>query len=124
MKIVYITGCLGFMASYVTKKALDRGWFVRGVDKITYAANEELLNKYNQYPNFEFEQCDIKDLKRLYDCDYIINFKKTEEEVVESVIDWWKNRNIIEIQKKIHKIYLQYFSKENSFYYLMNSTNN
>ena len=45
MKIIYITGCLGFMASYLTKKALGKGWRVRGIDKITYAANTKLLKE-------------------------------------------------------------------------------
>ena len=43
MKIVYITGCLGFIGSYVTRKCLERGWMVFGIDKCTYAANEEFL---------------------------------------------------------------------------------
>ena len=53
-KIVYITGCLGFIGSHVTQACLDRGWYVKGVDKITYAANEKLLDSYNTYPNFSF----------------------------------------------------------------------
>jgi len=72
-KIVYITGCLGFIGSYVTRTALEKGWFVKGVDKITYAANDELLEEFNKYENFSFVHCDINDLKFLYDCDYIIN---------------------------------------------------
>jgi dTDP-glucose 4,6-dehydratase len=73
MKIVYITGCLGFIGSYVTRLCLQKGWYVKGVDKITYAANKKLLNEFKQYPNFSFVHCDINDLKFLYDCDYIIN---------------------------------------------------
>lgn len=73
MKVVYITGCLGFIGSYVTRTCLDMGWFVKGVDKITYAANKSLLDDFNKYPNFSFVHCDINDLKFLYDCDYIIN---------------------------------------------------
>ena len=38
-KVVYITGCLGFIGSYVTRKCLEKGWYVRGIDKATYAAN-------------------------------------------------------------------------------------
>jgi len=72
-KIVYITGCLGFIGSYVTRLCLEKGWYVKGVDKITYAANKELLNEFKQYPNFSFVHCDINDLKFLYECDYIIN---------------------------------------------------
>ena len=73
MKIVYITGCLGFIGSYVTRQCLERGWYVKGVDKITYAANDELLKEFNEYKNFSFVHCDINQLKFLYDCDYIIN---------------------------------------------------
>lgn len=72
-KIVYVTGCLGFIGSYVTRLCLQRGWFVKGVDKITYAANKNLLKEFEQYENFSFVHCDINDLKFLYDCDYIIN---------------------------------------------------
>jgi dTDP-glucose 4,6-dehydratase len=73
MKIVYVTGCLGFIGSYVTRLCLKRGWQVRGIDKCTYAANTELLNEFNEYPNFTFENKDINDLEFLFDCDYIIN---------------------------------------------------
>jgi dTDP-glucose 4,6-dehydratase len=72
-KIVYITGCLGFIGSYVTRKCLKRGWYVKGVDKMTYAANKSLLKEFKAYPNFSFVHCDINDLHFLYDCDYIIN---------------------------------------------------
>jgi dTDP-glucose 4,6-dehydratase len=73
MKVVYVTGCLGFIGSYVTRKCLQRGWYVKGVDKITYAANKTLLAEFRQYDNFSFVHCDINDLKFLYDCDYVIN---------------------------------------------------
>ena len=73
MKIVYVTGCLGFIGSYVTKACLQKGWYVKGVDKMTYAANKDLLHEFNQYPNFSFVKCDINDLTFLYDCDYVIN---------------------------------------------------
>ena len=86
MKIVYITGCLGFIGSYATRKALKRGWMVYGIDKLTYAANENLLREFNRYPNFKFSSKDIKDLKRLYDCDYVINFA-AESHVGNSIID-------------------------------------
>lgn len=72
-KIVYVTGCLGFIGSYVTRICLERGWYVKGVDKITYAANRNLLDEFKSYPNFSFVQCDINDLTFLYDCDYVIN---------------------------------------------------
>jgi len=73
MKIVYITGCLGFIGSYVTRACLKKGWYVKGIDKVTYAANKDLLGEFKKYPNFSFVHCDINDLKFLYDCDYVIN---------------------------------------------------
>jgi len=71
-KVVYVTGCLGFIGYYVTKACLERGWFVRGVDKITYAANGD-LDELRKWPNFTFEETDINDIDHLYEADYIIN---------------------------------------------------
>jgi dTDP-glucose 4,6-dehydratase len=73
VKVVYVTGCLGFIGYHVTKACLEKGWYVRGIDKITYAANVNLLSELNKYKNFIFEQKDINDLDILYECDYIIN---------------------------------------------------
>jgi dTDP-glucose 4,6-dehydratase len=73
MKVVYITGCLGFIGSYVTRLCLEKGWYVKGVDSMTYAANDELLDEFKKHKNFSFVHCDINDLHFLYDCDYIIN---------------------------------------------------
>lgn len=72
-KIVYVTGCLGFIGSYVTRECLKKGWYVRGIDKCTYASNENLLEEFYEYPNFEFERKDINDIEFLYECDYVIN---------------------------------------------------
>jgi dTDP-glucose 4,6-dehydratase len=72
-KVVYITGCLGFIGSYITRTCLEKGWYVKGVDKMTYASNNNLLKEFKKYPNFSFVKCDINDLEFLYDCDYIIN---------------------------------------------------
>jgi dTDP-glucose 4,6-dehydratase len=72
-KVVYVTGCLGFIGSHVTRACLKKGWYVRGIDKITYAANPELLREFCEYNNFEFDNQDINDLKFLYECDYVIN---------------------------------------------------
>ena len=72
-KVVYITGCLGFIGSYVTRKCLERGWHVRGIDKVTYAANYNLLDEFYSHDNFIFENKDINDIEFLYECDYFIN---------------------------------------------------
>lgn len=73
IKVVYITGCLGFIGSYITRTCLKMGWYVKGVDKMTYASNNNLLKEFNKYSNFSFVKCDINDLEFLYECDYIIN---------------------------------------------------
>ncbi len=86
MKIIYVTGCLGFIPSYFVKKVLDKGWKVFGVDKQTYVANTKILKEFQKYENFKFEKVDIKDMKFLYDCDYVVNFA-AESHVGNSIID-------------------------------------
>jgi dTDP-glucose 4,6-dehydratase len=85
-KIVYITGCLGFIGSHVTRACLKKGWHVKGVDKITYAANADLLQEFYNYDNFSFIESDINDLKFLYECDYVIN-TAAETHVGNSIAD-------------------------------------
>jgi dTDP-glucose 4,6-dehydratase len=85
-KVVYVTGCLGFIGSYVTRACLEKGWYVRGVDKMTYAANKNLLSEFKKHKNFTFDKSDIADLNWLYDCDYIIN-TAAETHVDNSIVD-------------------------------------
>jgi dTDP-glucose 4,6-dehydratase len=73
MKIVYVTGCLGFIGSYVTELCLQNGWYVFGIDKCTYASNLNKLEYFLSFPTFKFENKDITEIDRLVDCDYIIN---------------------------------------------------
>jgi len=96
MRIVYVTGCLGFIGSYVTRKCLKKGWMVYGVDKCTYAANLNALDEFSQYENFKFQKKDIKDLEHLYDCDYVIN-TAAESHVANSIVssDTFLETNIL-----------------------------
>lgn len=73
MKLVYVTGCLGFIGYHVTKRCLDLGWFVIGVDKETYAANLQFLPELKAYPKFKYIKSDINDIEYILDCDYVIN---------------------------------------------------
>jgi dTDP-glucose 4,6-dehydratase len=86
MKVVYVTGCLGFIGAYVTRLCLKKGWMVYGVDKCTYAANRTHLDEFKKHESFRFEENDIKDLVYLRDCDYIINVA-AESHVGNSIID-------------------------------------
>lgn len=72
-KVVYVTGCLGFIGYHVTRACLDQGWYVIGVDKLTYAANTQWLPELLKDSQFKFIESDINNLDMLYDCDYIIN---------------------------------------------------
>lgn len=87
-KVVYVTGCFGFIGSYVTRACLEKGWYVIGVDKCTYASNEDLLflwqDKYED--RFMFIREDINNLKFLYECDYVIN-TAAETHVGNSIVD-------------------------------------
>ena len=86
MKVVYVTGCLGFIGSHVTKACLEMGWQVRGIDSITYAGHPEILQEFAEYKNFVFEKKDINELDWLYDCDYVIN-TAAETHVDNSIVD-------------------------------------
>jgi dTDP-glucose 4,6-dehydratase len=72
-KIVYITGCLGFIGRHVTQLCLEKGWHVFGIDSCTYASDFATLSSFVQNPKFKFEKRDICKLDRLVDCDYFIN---------------------------------------------------
>jgi dTDP-glucose 4,6-dehydratase len=87
-KVVYITGCLGFIGSYVTRECLKLGWYVCGVDKITYAANPKLLAEFHDLygDRFKFIHDDINNLTSLYDCDYVINLA-AETHVDNSIVE-------------------------------------
>lgn len=86
MKLVIITGCLGLIGSHVTRKCLEKGWRVMGIDKMTYAANSWALEEFSQNKNFSFIKEDICNLKTLPDCDYVINIA-AESHVENSIKD-------------------------------------
>tara|TARA_R110000751_G_scaffold184598_1_gene291008 strand:- start:13 stop:963 length:951 start_codon:yes stop_codon:yes gene_type:complete len=86
MKLVVITGCLGLIGSHLTQKCLDRGWQVYGIDKVTYAANKNLIQHFSEYKNFTFSKKDITKIKHLPDCDYVINVA-AESHVGNSIVE-------------------------------------
>ena len=73
------------MGAYMTRKSLEKGWMVYGIDKMTYAADLNLLKDFSKHSNFKFLKSDIKDLHHLYDCDYVINFA-AESHVGNSIV--------------------------------------
>ena len=84
--VVYITGCLGFIGSHVTREILKSGHYVIGVDKETYAANTDLLDEFLQNDKFKYIKDDITLIKDIPDCDYVINIA-AESHVDNSIED-------------------------------------
>ncbi len=105
MKVVCITGCLGFMGSHFTRACLRKGWMVWGIDKKTYAAHEGLLEEFSKNNAFRFLQADIVEMDHLYDVDYVVNFA-AETHVDNSIMD--SNRftrsNIIGVENLLELI--------------------
>ena len=86
MRLVVITGCLGLIGSHLTKRCLEIGWQVYGIDKVTYAANRHLIRQFSKNKNFTFVKDDIATLKYLPDCDYVINVA-AESHVGNSIVE-------------------------------------
>lgn len=109
MKLVVITGCLGLIGNYVTRKCLMQGWKVYGIDKKTYAANEWALKEFLNHQNFTFLEKDICDLDSIPDCDYVINIaaeSHVENSIIESDVFMKTNvlgvKNLLNIIKNKH----------------------
>lgn len=120
-KIVYVTGCLGFIGSNVTRACLARGWYVIGVDKMTYASNCNFLDEFKSNENFLFVPKDINDLERLYECDYVINTAaethvdnsiESSDEFVHSNVNGVHHLLKLIEAKKYHKPTLLHFSTD------------
>ena len=121
-KVVYITGCLGFMGSYVTRACLEQGWHVRGIDKCTYAANQDLILEFYRNPRFVFERVDINDIPFLYDCDYVINtaaethvgnsIVRSEEFIHSNINGVHHLLELIRLGREDHKPILLHFSTD------------
>lgn len=86
MKLIVVTGCLGLIGSHVTKRCLEQGWRVLGIDSCSYAANQSLIEEFKKEENFTFLKKDIASLKFLPDCDYVINLA-AESHVGNSIVD-------------------------------------
>ena len=105
MKVVCITGCLGFMASHFTRACLKKGWMVWGIDKKTYAAHLELVSEFEQYKNFRFLEADIVKMNHMYDVDYVFNFA-SETHVDNSIMDsaGFTRTNIVGVENLLELI--------------------
>lgn len=105
MKIVVITGCLGLIGSYVTRRCLEQGWRVLGIDAETYASNKEFIAEFSKYETFTYLKEDICTLSYLPDCDYVINLA-AETHVGNSIInsDMFLKTNVIGVQNLLNLV--------------------
>ena len=87
-QIAIVTGCAGFIGLTLTRKLLEKGWNVYGIDKITYVADtEELTNlRFDFEDSFEFLNADICDVERLPESDVIFNLA-AESDVDNSILN-------------------------------------
>lgn len=71
MKLI-VTGGRGFIGSHFVEEALNKGWSVVDIDKLTYASNKIL--PWDNHKNYTFIKADISELDHLPSCDVLINF--------------------------------------------------
>lgn len=111
MKIVYITGCLGFIGRYVTQLLLENGFYVYGIDSCTYATDMSVLENFISNDKFKFEKKNILDIDRLVDCDFFINIA-AETHVDNSIRDSkvFLNSNIVGVYNILE--HLKIYKKE------------
>jgi dTDP-glucose 4,6-dehydratase len=76
MNIAIVTGCAGFIGINFISRLLKEGWFVYGIDKLTYVSNTNKLNSIiHKYSNtFKFIHKDINDITWLPEADVLFNF--------------------------------------------------
>lgn len=70
MKTVVVTGGLGFIFSHFCELLLERGYKVINIDKMSYASNKDFKPSS---PNYTFIRADVKDLRELPHCDFIVH---------------------------------------------------
>ena len=105
MKVVAVTGCLGFMGSHFTRACLERGWRVWGIDKKTYAARAEHLEGFQKSRLFRFTEADIATMDHLFEVDVVFNFA-AETHVDNSIVDSTRflHTNIMGVQNLLELV--------------------
>lgn len=60
---ILVTGSAGFIGGYAVQEFLSAGWRVIGVDN--YSKYGPVKKSYDDNPNYEFHQMDVKDVSRM-----------------------------------------------------------
>jgi len=72
--VIIVTGGLGFIGKNFVQCCLERGFYVRNIDKVTYAADLTAKRAFETRDNYHFIETDIRDLDYLPECDVVVNF--------------------------------------------------
>ena len=87
MKVIAVTGCLGFIGTHVVEALTQHGYLVYGYDAETYAANLDWLETRRGFSDiFRYAKSDICELDHLPDVDAIIHLA-AETHVDNSILD-------------------------------------
>ena len=87
MKVVAVSGCLGFLGTHLIEALCQHGYYVYGYDVETYAANLDWLDTRRGFSDiFKYQKADICTLAHLPDVDAVINLA-AETHVDNSTMD-------------------------------------
>ena len=73
-EIIVVTGGLGFIGKHFVRHCLEKGHFVKNIDRISYAADRVVNAEFSQRSNYRFYEADICTLDFLPECDVLVNF--------------------------------------------------
>lgn len=123
IKTCMITGCAGFIGSHLLETCLKMGWYVYGVDKLSYCSHPLLMEKFkSEYPKqFKFEQIDINNITHIPELDIVFNIcaESHVDNSIENSNEFLKSNingvhNLLEIirHKKIRPLFYQMSTDE------------
>jgi dTDP-glucose 4,6-dehydratase len=124
MKTVLVTGASGFIFQHFVELLLKNNYKVINIDKLTYASN---LNFKPSSPHYSFIKADVKDLKELPYCDYLVHaaacshvdrsISKNDEFVDSNILG---THNILELlrNKKVEHLNMGWEYKQPTFIYV------
>lgn len=92
MDIVIVTGGLGFIGKHFVRRCLSKGWFVKNIDKVSYAADLKAKAEFEAHPNYRLFNTDVAKVDFLPECDLLVNF--AAESHVDNAIT--SNRRFVE----------------------------
>lgn len=72
--LIIVTGGLGFIGKHFVRRCLSNGWFVRNIDKVSYAADLKAKAEFEAHPNYRLLPIDNAECKFLPESDVIVNF--------------------------------------------------